>query len=129
MQSYRDTVNVALRLVCTVRHDEERSGESWIAICPALDVVSQGETEEDAKRCLTEALELWVESCLERFTLDEALREMKFRRATHDEEIPSEVDGVNVTRTEESVEAPEGSFPVDLMIPAYQAASFLAGHQ
>ena len=44
-----------------------------------LDVHSQGYTEEEARRNLAEAIKLFVVSCFERGTLDEALKECGFR--------------------------------------------------
>jgi predicted RNase H-like HicB family nuclease len=40
----------------------EREGDGYVALCPELDIASQGDTVEDARRNLTEALELFFES-------------------------------------------------------------------
>lgn len=40
----------------------EREGTGYVALCPELDIASQGETVEEARRNLTEALELFFES-------------------------------------------------------------------
>ena len=37
----------------------EREGDGYVALCPELDIASQGETVEEARRNLTEALELF----------------------------------------------------------------------
>jgi predicted RNase H-like HicB family nuclease len=39
----------------------EREGDGYVALCPELDVASQGATVEEARRNLTEALELFFE--------------------------------------------------------------------
>lgn len=39
----------------------EREGEGYVALCPELDVASQGETVEEARHNLVEALELFFE--------------------------------------------------------------------
>lgn len=39
-----------------------RSEKYWVALCPQLDVVSQGKTVEDARANLTEAVELFLET-------------------------------------------------------------------
>jgi predicted RNase H-like HicB family nuclease len=65
-------------LIFTVRRDTD---SRWITGCPALDIYSQGRTAEEAKRCLKEAIELWVEDCLERDALNEALQEVGFQAA------------------------------------------------
>lgn len=40
----------------------EREGEGYVALCPELDVASQGETVEEARANLTEAVALLLES-------------------------------------------------------------------
>lgn len=39
----------------------ERDGDGYVSLCPELDVASQGNSVEDAKRNLAEALELFFE--------------------------------------------------------------------
>jgi predicted RNase H-like HicB family nuclease len=39
----------------------EREGDGYVSLCPELDIASQGETVEEARRNLTEALELFFE--------------------------------------------------------------------
>ncbi len=39
----------------------EREDDSYVSLCPELDVASQGETVEEAKRNLQEAIELFFE--------------------------------------------------------------------
>ena len=53
--------------------------DGWvIAHCPPLDITTQAKTVTEAKKNLTEAAELFIISCLERGTLDLALRELGF---------------------------------------------------
>ena len=40
----------------------EREGEGYVSFCPDLDIASQGETIEDARESLREALELFFEA-------------------------------------------------------------------
>jgi predicted RNase H-like HicB family nuclease len=40
----------------------EREGDGYVALCPELDIASQGETIESARDNLREALELFFES-------------------------------------------------------------------
>ena len=40
----------------------EREGNQYVALCPELDIASQGETVEQARTNLIEALELFFES-------------------------------------------------------------------
>ena len=40
----------------------EREGDGYVALCPELDVASQGDTVQEARENLREALELFFES-------------------------------------------------------------------
>lgn len=40
----------------------QREGDGFVALCSELDIASQGETIEDARRNLIEAVELFFES-------------------------------------------------------------------
>jgi predicted RNase H-like HicB family nuclease len=40
----------------------EREGDGYVAMCPELDIASQGGTIEEARENLREALELFLES-------------------------------------------------------------------
>ncbi len=40
----------------------EREGDGYVALCPELDIASQGDTVESARQNLVEALELFFES-------------------------------------------------------------------
>ena len=40
----------------------EREGDGYVAICPELDMVSQGDTVEQAQANLCEAVELFLET-------------------------------------------------------------------
>lgn len=40
----------------------EREGDGYVALCPELDVASQGETVEEARSNLVEAVELFMET-------------------------------------------------------------------
>ena len=55
-----------------------RDGRQWLVRCPALDVITQAETQRQALESLREAVELWFESCIERRVLGEALGELGF---------------------------------------------------
>jgi len=39
----------------------EREGNGYVSLCPELDIASQGDTIEDARKNLREALELFFE--------------------------------------------------------------------
>jgi predicted RNase H-like HicB family nuclease len=40
----------------------EREGDGYVSLCPELDIASQGDTIEEARRNLVEALELFFET-------------------------------------------------------------------
>ena len=42
----------------------EREGDGYVALCPEVDVASQGETVDEARDNLKEALELFFETAL-----------------------------------------------------------------
>jgi predicted RNase H-like HicB family nuclease len=48
----------------------------YVARCPPLDITTQGKTQAEAKKNLCEASELFVVSCFERGTFEQALREL-----------------------------------------------------
>ena len=48
----------------------EREGDGYVALCPELDIASQGDTVEEARRNLEEALELFFE-CASQKELEE----------------------------------------------------------
>ncbi len=43
----------------------EREGEGYVSLCPELDIASQGDTVEEARNNLSEALELFFEHASE----------------------------------------------------------------
>lgn len=62
-------IEITVNLPCTFKE----TGGWVLASCPDLDIHSQGRDAEAAKRALTEALELFVVTCLERGTLEQAI--------------------------------------------------------
>ena len=46
------------KLTCLI----EREGDGYVSLCPELDIASQGDTIEEARGNLIEALELFLES-------------------------------------------------------------------
>ena len=51
----------------------EREDDAYVALCPELDIASQGETVEESQRNLTEALKLFLEEASET-EIEERLR-------------------------------------------------------
>lgn len=59
----------------------EKKGK-WIEVsCPVLDVITQGENMEIAKKNIIEALTLFLTTCYEMGTLDDVLLECGFTNA------------------------------------------------
>ena len=54
--------------------DAETGG--FVAYSPSFDVMSQGDTLDEARENLVEAVHLFLESCYERGALDQALTEL-----------------------------------------------------
>ena len=52
----------------------EREGDGYVALCPELDIASQGDSIEEARVNLAEALELFLETASSE-EIDERLRE------------------------------------------------------
>ena len=61
----------------TVDSEVKKEGDVYVSYCPALDVYSQGDSEDEASANLIEALQLFVRSCYERGTLDAVMRERR----------------------------------------------------
>ena len=85
-------VNVTLRLEAVFTPED-----GWIvASFPALDVASQGRTKNEAARNLIEATQLFLESCFERGTLDEVLKECGFAAAREGQVQPERGEHLTV---------------------------------
>ena len=94
-----------LRLNLSMKLDKEE--DVWVALCPELDVASQGETVEEAADMLDEAVRLFLETCHEMGTLSEVLAE----------------SGVTIAVAAEADGAPEPvDVPMELVIGARQAS-------
>jgi predicted RNase H-like HicB family nuclease len=115
-----DTVEISVCLICTVKRDAR---DRWVTGCPALDLFSQGKTAEEAKRYLEEAISLWVEDCIDRGTLDQALQEVGFHKV-HPSTIRPSDEHIAVYPVPKADDAE--TFSVHLSIPAYQAAALLS---
>lgn len=61
-----------------VRAEIFREGDVYMGLCPDLDVSSFGETMDEARASLREALEIFFEECENMGTLTEVLEEAGF---------------------------------------------------
>ena len=60
MRGYNSSLEHAMNKTLTAIL--EREGNGFVALCPQLDIASQGESLEEAKANLREAIELFFES-------------------------------------------------------------------
>lgn len=74
----------------------------YLASCPIVDVHSQGDTEDEARHNLTEALSLFFISCLQRKTLDRVLKDCGFAVGLS----PKPVGKKRSARSEDYVDVP-----------------------
>jgi predicted RNase H-like HicB family nuclease len=51
-----------MKQLCQLTAIIEREGDGYVALCPELDIASQGATVEEARGNLVEALELFFET-------------------------------------------------------------------
>ncbi|MFC1731038.1 type II toxin-antitoxin system HicB family antitoxin [candidate division KSB1 bacterium] len=68
-------MNVAIKFEAILPFKIEQKGKMFISSCPIFDVFSQGESLDEAKDNLADALSLFFISCFERGTLDDVLKE------------------------------------------------------
>lgn len=73
--------------VLTVRIDfpvevQKADDGQFLAFCKPLDVYAQGDSEESALASFKETITLFVESCYERGTLEQVLKEAGFHATT-----------------------------------------------
>ncbi|MCU1269582.1 MAG: hypothetical protein JWN74_876 [Acidobacteriaceae bacterium] len=102
-QRMKVLVQAQFQLFGVVKHED-----GWyIAHCPPLDITTQGRTESEAKKNLEEAAELFVVSCFERGTFEQALRELGWHV----------VRGRAVRHNQDSSSIPAGGFKFPVPVP------------
>lgn len=115
-----DTAKVVFSLRCFVRQE----GDLWVSCCPNLDVYTQGNTRDEARDSLHEAVGLWLDSCVERGTLDVALRELGWHHVPTGIPLPPDTDEIRLLAEAEDEQVLGEDFLLDFTVPAYQAAIF-----
>jgi len=68
----RTAIQAEFKLFGTIK----RQDDWYIAYCPPLDITTQGRTVAEAKGNLKEACSLFMLSCFERGTFEQAMREL-----------------------------------------------------
>lgn len=116
----------ALFVLAKVRGIVREDGDFFIAGYPRLEVYSQGDSVEEAKENARDALRLWLESCLDRETLGDALVELGWQRS-HEPAEPEgvEAESIHVVHLDDALGEP---WEDEITIPAFQAAELLAAH-
>lgn len=69
-------VNIKAHLYGYVFSEEE----SWVSVCPPLDISTSGSTKKQALDRSIEAIQLFFEACVQHGTLDEALKQLNWIR-------------------------------------------------
>ncbi|MBQ7618404.1 MAG: type II toxin-antitoxin system HicB family antitoxin [Desulfovibrio sp.] len=59
--------------------DEKEGRECWVAVCPEINLATQGDSFEEATQNIREAMYEWLRFCLEYGTLEAALVECGFQ--------------------------------------------------
>ena len=70
-----NVVSVKLSLLAEIIEEEPGC---YLAVCPALDVYSQGDSIEEAEANIAEAVDMFLEACIKRKTLSEVLTDCGF---------------------------------------------------
>jgi predicted RNase H-like HicB family nuclease len=81
-------IKVTVNLLGATRHDKET--DLFVGFCPALNIYSQGTTEEEARKTLESAILLYVQTCFKKNILEDVLKEAGFARFTEGSEPPGE---------------------------------------
>lgn len=68
-------------MTLSIRIEVFKEGDVYVALSPELNVSSFGETIEEAKQSLHEAIEAFVEECRNMGTIDDVLEESGFIKA------------------------------------------------
>ena len=80
----------------SVRIEIFKEGNVYVALSPELNVSSFGDTIEDAKRFVKEAIEIFIEECQEMGTLEGVLDEAGFSRINDSWELRKPVAEENL---------------------------------
>ncbi len=75
----------------------KKKANVFISSCVVLDVHSQGYTEEEAKKNIAEALQLFLESCFHMGTLDKVLKDCGVKFVDYPEKEPKRENLVSLS--------------------------------
>ena len=86
------TMTINLRLPVTIQREED----VFVSVCPVFDVASQGCTEKEAKDNLIEAIQLFIQTCIEMGTIFQVMKESGFSPACQISEENSNTDQIDI---------------------------------
>lgn len=58
-----------------------KEDDVFVSFCPVFDIASQGCTEEEAKENITEAVRLFIETCIEMGTIKQVMQDCGFSKS------------------------------------------------
>ncbi|MCZ0951872.1 MAG: hypothetical protein OXP69_19960 [Spirochaetaceae bacterium] len=90
----RVSVNFSIDIQIGIKYDKEV--HSWVSVCPALDLFSQGDTEAQASKNIHEAVGAFLGTCYELGTLNRVLKERGFQRGPEQSSDPHTIPIVRV---------------------------------
>ncbi len=79
-------VTIEVKLPITIK----KKAKVFISCCPPLDITTQGNTENEAKRNLAEAIKLFLITCFEKGTLDAVLKSCGFTSIDKSVKLPKD---------------------------------------
>jgi predicted RNase H-like HicB family nuclease len=94
MPKGKRTIFISYKLKAGV-YLEDASGV-YVSCCPALDLVSQGETHDEARRAINEAATMYLHHCKARGILDDILDGLGFEPATDEDDVEEDDEFVDV---------------------------------
>ena len=94
-------LEIAFKLQCCSKQSDATG--LYIGWCPALDMMSQGRSAEQARASLDDSIRLYLHHCLKRGVLDEALARLGFTTTNDDGIDDADVDVIHVREQREEV--------------------------
>lgn len=90
---FGEALYVRVNLLCTVTKEKEGIYSGY---CPALDVASQGDDEDEARQNIENAINLFIEACLEAGTLTQVLQEADFKKRAVEKKASSRSSNIKI---------------------------------
>ena len=92
----------AIKFTLTVPVEIKKKGKWYVSSCHPFQVNSQGRTKAEAKDNIIEAMQLFIETCYERGTLEKVLKECGY----HPVGVHQKADRKELSPTEFMVDVP-----------------------